>query len=73
MINFFFDDYHIVLVACRGRETTAPGIQERGGIKRVKSQKLHFIKLLKTSAFLYRKSTNTCCMDLIGSCLGSMM
>ena len=52
---------------------TAPGIQGREGIKRVTLQKLHFIKLLKIYAFLYRKSTNICCMDLVGSCLGSMV
>ena len=32
--------------------------------------KLHFNKLLKIYAFSYRKSTNTCCMDLTQSCLG---
>ena len=41
------------------------------GIKRVKLQKLHFSKLLKIYDFSYRKSTNTCCMDLIGSCFGA--
>ena len=42
-------------------------------IKRVKLQKLHVIKLLKIYAFSYRKSTSTCCMGLIGSCLGVMV
>ena len=57
----------------RANGETDPGIQGRGGIKRVKLQNLHFIKLLKIFAFSYRKSTNTCCMDLIGSFLGGMV
>ena len=36
----------------------------------MKLQKSHVIKLLKIYAFSYRKSNNTCCMDLTGSCLG---
>ena len=36
----------------------------------MKLQKLHFIKYFKIYAFSYRKSTDTFCMDLIGSCLG---
>ena len=49
---------------------TATDIQGRGHPKS-ELQKLHFIKLLKIYAFSYHKSTNTCCMDLIGSCLGA--
>ena len=59
-------------VACRGgggKRGDGPGHPRLWGIKRVKLQKLHFIILLKIYAFSYRKSTNTCCMDLIGSCL----
>ena len=56
-----------------GERGDGPGHPRWGGIKRVKLQKLHFIKLLKIYAFSYRKSTNTYCMDLIGSCLGGMV
>ena len=56
-------------VACRrgggGQTGRRPRASKVGGIKRVKFQKLHFIKLLKIYAFLYHKSTNTSCMDLI--------
>ena len=45
----------------------------QGGIKRMKLQKLNFFKLLKIYAFSYRKSSNTYCMELIGSCLGGMV
>ena len=34
-----------------------------GSIKRVKLQKLHFIKLLEIYAFSYRKATHRCCID----------
>ena len=42
------------------------GVHQKSEIK-----KLHFIKLLKIYAVSYRKFTNTCCMDLIESCLGA--
>ena len=63
-------------MACRGgggNGATARA-SKVGSIKRVKLQKLqklHFIKLLKIYAFPYRKSTDTRCMDMIGSCLGA--
>ena len=56
-----------------GKRGDGPSIQGGEGIKRVKLQKSHFIKLLKIYAFSYHKSTNTCCIDLIGSCLGGMV
>ena len=65
-----------VTVACKGGGANgagAPNIQGRRGIKKVKLQKLHFIKLLKIFDFSYPNSTNTFCMDLIGSCLGGMV
>ena len=54
-----------------GKRGDGPGHPRYGGIKRVKLQQYYFIKLLKIYAFWYRKTTNTCCMDLIGSCLGA--
>ena len=54
-----------------GQTRRQPRASKVGGIYRVRLQKLHFIKLLKIYAFSYRKSTNTCCMDLIRSCLGA--
>ena len=56
-----------------GRTRRRPRAFKERGIKRVKLQILHFIKLSKIYAFLYRKSTNTCFMDLIGSFLGGMV
>ena len=53
-----------------GRRSRASKVGEH---QRVKLQKLHFIKLFKIYAFLYRKSTKTCCMDLIEFCLGGMV
>ena len=50
-----------------GERDNGPGNPRKGGIIRVN---LHFTKLLKIYAFSYRKSSRTCCMDLIESCLG---
>ena len=56
-----------------GQTGRRPQVSKIRGIKRVKLQKLHFIKLLKMYAFSYRKSTNTCRMDLLGSCWEGMV
>ena len=61
----------LISVACKGGQTRRRHRAAMiGGIRRVKLQKLRFIKLLKIYAVSYRMSTNTCFMDLIESCLG---
>jgi len=55
-------------------EDMSNGVQRGGNgamasdIQRMKLQKLHFIKILQLHASSCCKATNTCCMDLMGTC-----